>query len=87
MIEIVEPEGITRKKLFSIWSEGYACTGQSAGAYLHGCAYGFTFREACIQFFTIDKKNDHTKYFDAENLGYWGCRLFDNEVDARKAFG
>jgi hypothetical protein len=22
-----------------------------------------------------------------ENMTYWGCRLFDNEADARKSFG
>ena len=32
---------------YEIWSEGYACTGQSAGATCHGISKGDTFEEAC----------------------------------------
>lgn len=39
-----------------------------------------TFREAC------DKVCSDPNY-NAEHLTVWGCRLFDNEADARKSFG
>lgn len=70
-------------KTFEIWSEGYVATGERAGARLHGTATGEDFRSACIAYF---KTNPSTS-FNAGTLTYWGCRLFDNEVDARKAYG
>ena len=70
---------------YEIWSEGYRTTGQLGGVIRHGTCEGRTFKEACINF-----RNYHSEFkdnFDPINMTFWGCRLFDNEEDARKAFG
>lgn len=72
-------------KAFHIWSEGYDTTGQSAPAMRHGVADGASFKDACIHFFGGLPKSK--QYFDADRMTYWGCRLFDNEAEARKSFG
>jgi hypothetical protein len=66
---------------FEIWMEGFAATGESAGASSHGEVEAPTFREACVARFKGDN------LFEEKSLTYWGCRLFDNEADARQGFG
>lgn len=66
---------------YEIWSEGYITNGERAGAHFHGRAMGDTFAEACRRLF----KDDYN--YDDEKGTHWGCRLFDNEDDARKSFG
>ena len=68
-------------KEYEIWSEGYAATGESAPAHLHGKQEAESFFEACLIFF----KGSYL--FNVDRMTYWGCRLFDNETDARKSFG
>lgn len=68
-------------KTWEIWSEGYVATGQNAGAQLHGTAKAVTFGEAA------EKLLAHDPFFDARQMRYWGCRLFDNEAAARWSFG
>lgn len=68
-------------KKYEIWSEGYACTGDWSPAFLMGVEDAETFKEACICRFKGDKN------FDSVRLTYWGCRLFDNETEARKTYG
>lgn len=68
-------------KKYEIWMEGYAVTGNTADATLCGTVEAETFAEACKKHFKGDKD------FDPIKLNVWGCRLFDNETDARKAFG
>jgi hypothetical protein len=70
-----------KSRQFEIWSEGYVVSGNSSDAMLHGTQKAETFREACKIFF----KND--SYYNATSNTYWACKLFDNETDARKAFG
>jgi hypothetical protein len=70
---------------FNIWSEGYSVTGQSSGAILVAEAVeGDDFKDACQKHFVGEV---HEYYFNPEKLSYWGCRLYDNEAEARKAFG
>lgn len=69
---VIPSEG---EKEWEVWSEGYAATGERANASLHGKAIAKTFEEAC------------TIVFGKPTKDVWGCRLFDNEVDARKGFG
>jgi len=69
---------------FEIWSEGYVVTGDEGQAHYHGTVLAETFKKACIFLFDND---EHKKFFDPERMTHWGCRLFDNEADARKAFG
>ena len=71
-------------KIFEIWVEGYAVTGNSAGASLLGKYEAETWNEAVKSYM-----KDNPGRIDVRGDGYtdWGCRLFDNEADARKAFG
>ena len=70
---------------FEIWMEGYEATGNSAHASYEGSFEAKSFRAACKMW--ANEKPDRLKYFDAKDLDYWGCRLFDNEDDARKLCG
>jgi len=69
--------------MFEIWSEGFSATGQSGSAIRHGqgCVKAKSFKAACAKFFGANR------YFNREKMTYWGCRLFDNEKEARKSFG
>lgn len=70
-------------KRWEIWAEGYRATGHGEGAVLLGTATADTFDEA-VRAFTFSMP-----YVRNEDgvWTYWGCRIFDNEQDARKAFG
>lgn len=70
---------------FEIWSEGFAATGNQSGAILHGKQEAGSFPQACRRWFA--GRNDGPAYFDPKRLTYWGCKLFDNETDARRSFG
>ena len=70
---------------FEIWSEGFTATGTSGKACLRGVEVGKNFHEACKTFF--GKNRGHHNLYNPEHNTYWGCRLFDNEIDARKSFG
>lgn len=70
---------------YEIWSEGYEATIDRSGAIYHGSSDGSDFEDACIRFAETHPEFD--KYFNKEKLTCWGCRLFDNEIDARKYFG
>ena len=69
---------------FEIWSEGYWATGDKDSAGYHGEWEGETFADACEAWAS---NIQHPEYFNKSRLTYWGCRLFDNEIDARKTFG
>ena len=43
------------------------------------------FKEACDNFAIKDA--NFKRYYNNSDLTYWGCKLFDNEVDARVNFG
>jgi hypothetical protein len=68
-------------RIYEIWAEGFAATGERGEAQLLGRCYGNSFREACINQFIGNK------LFDSSRLTYWGCKLFDNENAARRSFG
>ena len=70
---------------YEIWSEGFVVMEGYSKAHLHGYAKGNTFKEACINYAKTDKEFEF--YFDSERMTYWGCKLFDNEADARVNFG
>jgi hypothetical protein len=70
---------------FKIWMEGYLATGMEgfpATAVFIGTIEAETFQQACDKLFS-----HHDKYYDPERRTVYGCRLFDNEQDARKTFG
>lgn len=68
-------------RTFEIWAEGYRATGDSCPARYIGLVQGATLQEACRRHF-----KGHPNY-DKERNTLWGCRLFDNETDARRSFG
>lgn len=78
-------------KIYKVWSEGYSVTGQHCTAFIIGEIKAPSFGDACellhqkpeykSLFSTATLPNGDTAYFS------WGCRLFDNEQDARKNFG
>ena len=74
-------------KTFNIWAEGFSATGQTGEANFIGFSEGMTFLEACNNFSLVNEL--FGKYYNVNNgvPTHWGCRLFDNEQDARKTFG
>ena len=75
-------------KDFEIWCEGYAVNGDRGGASLLGIETANTWDEALQKYMKkhpdeiyVREVNDVKIYTD------WGCRLFENESDARKSFG
>lgn len=69
-------------KLFEIWCEGHQATGK---ADLIGYMMAYDFKQACEIYAKLVPS--FKKHFDPESMTYWGCKLFDNEKDARKSFG
>jgi hypothetical protein len=79
-------------RTFEIWSEGYLCTGMEgipARAQLHGKAEGSTFDEA-VEKFVASRPEKVRSYWSRSPDGrwsMWGCRVYDNEKEARETFG
>lgn len=72
---------------YEVWIEGYLATGMEGvpqKARLLGTFEADSFRHACVQWAITNKE---TNLFNIEALSYWGCRMFDNEEEARKSFG
>jgi len=83
--EPISPDSIQ----WEIWTEGYLCSGMEgipAPAKFLGTSFAPSFKEACVAFF---RGRDPKRYgdFNPDTMQFWGCRLFDNEADARKSFG
>ena len=71
---------------YEIWMEGYSCTENYSGARYEGKFEADTFREACnLWAETLDSAD--RRFYNKDHLTFWGCKLFDNEADARRAFG
>lgn len=78
---------------YEIWSEGFQATGGGGTATLHGKVKAKSFEEAILKFAL-----EHESFFElldyrpnnnsvGSDYTYWGCRLYDNESEARSAFG
>lgn len=74
-----ETKSVTQ--VFQVWSEGYRASGDRGTATFHGQVEAENFKAACDQII------GNSYLYDSERLTYWGCRLFDNELEARKSFG
>lgn len=72
-------------KDYSIWCEGFRASGEIATATFWGVSQGEDFHDACKRF--VETNASYSQNYDSEGNSYWGCRLFDNEQDARKSFG
>lgn len=70
-----------------LWTEGYAATGERAGAMCHGEFEGETLRDAVIAYRASLNSRASRECVDVDRLTFWGCQFFDNEADARKSFG
>lgn len=68
-------------KEYAIWVEGFSIQGESCRASKVATITANSFEEACKKHY----KND--TLFDENTLTVWGCKLFDNEKEARKSFG
>jgi hypothetical protein len=68
---------------YDIWLEGFEFSiDESATASFIETVEAESFQEAC------DKcKLSNDSLYNSKNLTYWGCKLYDNENDARKNFG
>lgn len=73
-------------KMYSIWSEGYAVTGQSGQAQYICASEGSSFREACFNAWKAGKFEGYGGYDEVYN-SLWGCKLYDNLADAQYSFG
>jgi hypothetical protein len=74
---MMEPE-------WEVWMEGFAATGESAGAQYYGTYPGSSFKEAVLK---AVKEHGLQGSFDESRLSYWGCRFFSSEAEARASFG
>lgn len=75
----------TDLRLITIWSEGYAATGERGHAQVIGTAMGHDFKEAVETY--AREHPSFARYYDRKRMTHWGRRLFDNETDARRSFG
>jgi hypothetical protein len=82
-----------KQKMFPIWIEGYKVTGEYSPARLLGTYPGESFDEAVEAMVaatdeaTFGKVSKGRFCESPEAYDIWGCRLFDNEKDARAFVG
>jgi len=73
---------------YEVWMEGYNITGQSHKHTFIGKVRAESFKEACkIAVRNWCSKESFEKYYDVEKQTFWGCKCYDNEVDAAKGYG
>ena len=78
-------------KTFDLWIEGYAASGDHGTARFLGTYTAESFDAAVVRWDAeqnFDDKHGHLNY--NSHGGYWtvwGCRIYDNEADARRVFG
>lgn len=70
---------------YDVWMEGYNVTGQHQDASYLGKYAAPSFRLACKM--ALIANNYDMQYYSEERNSYWGCKLYMNEVEARKNFG
>lgn len=75
---------------YEIWIEGYIATSEEQVAE-RICGdginkwWGVNFQDACER--ALKRLGYEMNLYRKESNTYWGCRLYDNEADARKSFG
>lgn len=77
------------KKNIEIWSEGYRASGDSSTAIFIGQFMAESFDEA-VELYNKNRNKHYTMEAKKHADGHWSiyaCRLFDNELEARKSFG
>lgn len=74
--------------MYPLWIEGYEVTGNSATASYLGVFEGKTFNEACDNWAkTIEQPEYYKSGNERQKPNYWACKIFENELEARKSFG
>lgn len=73
-------------KLWEIWMSGYSATGNYAQATCLGTFPGRTFKDA-VWHYKQSLPQDERVLVDLDRMTCWGCKLYDNEANARKSFG
>ena len=75
------------KASFELWEEGFLATGNRAKASYLGRFEGETFMDAYLCMVKSVYGDTPPDYVRLDIPQVWGCRIFDNEADARKSFG
>lgn len=70
---------------YVIWTEGYRIQGERGKAIRWGVGEGTDLKTAALDVASRDPLFKTS--FEPDRMTWWGCRIFDNETDARKAFG
>jgi hypothetical protein len=73
--------------MHEIWIEGYRASGNSGPAKLLGRVEAETFADACDELCSPPDWQQRYGCYNRQKGTVWGCRLFNNEADARAAFG
>lgn len=68
-------------KVINVWREGYSINGNTEKAHCIGSVEASSLYEAVLLIQDVQFE------LNKGVLSVWGCRLFDNEIDARKLFG
>ncbi len=77
-------------KVWEIWTEGYLISGMEGipePAKKIGEIEAETFQQACDAICSSTAWQKSHGNYNRDKLTVWGCRLFDNEADARRLFG
>lgn len=82
-------DSVDRKEIgmHPLWMEGYAVTGNAATASYLGTFKGKTFNEACDDWAKSANSKTYSSGDEKRIPSDWGCKIFENELDARKSFG
>lgn len=76
---------------YHLWMEGYSITGNESKATYLGTFTATSFVEACKKWHESLPEESRKNYLLSISANgtvtYWSCRIFDNELDARKSFG
>lgn len=76
-----------RWKLWEVWVEGFVAQGNANYAWRLGYMLAPSHLLACRWLYRLARM-DPFHYREAEGIAsYWGCRMWDNEEDARSSFG
>ena len=77
-------------KRYAVWMEGYATNGERAGAEYVGSVIACNFQQAALLACKEKYGEKQTMTYFSVRGGvpcFWGCRMFDNQADAMRAFG
>lgn len=72
-------------QLIAIWAEGYRANGDWGLAVKLGEERAENLERACDMY--AARNESFRANYDPVTMTHWGCRLFDNEKDARVRFG